>query len=80
MIISTYPKNDNRPVFHKPNLEFKYSQLNLDDNEVVIADKKFSNPNMKFKKKIYLPKYTRYTYSDTIMKYFDKAIYIYIKK
>ena len=80
LIISTYPKNNSRPVFHKPNLEFKYSQLNLDDNEVLIADKKFSNPNIKFKKKIYLPKYTRYTYADTIMKYFDKDIYIYVKK
>ena len=79
-IISTYPRNNGRPIFHKPILETKFSQFNLDNNEIIVADKYFSNDNAKLLKIIKLPKYTRYTYSDTFMRYFDQELYIYVKK
>lgn len=79
-IISTYPRNNGRPIFHKPKLETKYSQFNLDKNEIIVADKYFSNDNAKLLKIIKLPKYTRYTYSDTFMRYFNQELYIYVKK
>ena len=80
LIISTYPRNNGRPIFHKPELETKYSKFNLDKNEIIVADKYFSNNNVKLIKIINLPKYTRYTYSDTFMRYFDQGLYIYVTK
>ena len=80
LIISTYPRNNGRPIFHRPELENKYSKFNLEKNEIIIADKYYSNKNVKLLKIINLPKYTRYTYSDTLMSYFDEELYIYVKK
>jgi len=79
LIISTYPRNNGRPIFNENKLEERFKNLNLNNDEIIIADKRFSNDNLKLIKKIIIPQGVRYTYSDKIMRYFDNEIYLYIK-
>ena len=80
LIVSTYPRNNGRPTFYKPEIELKYTEGYIDENEIIIADKRFANNNLRLINKIKIPKYTRYTYSDLSMRYFDNYIYFYVKK
>ena len=79
LIVSTYPRNNGSPIFFEIKLEKKFKNENLNKDEIIIADKEFSNNNLKLIKKIIMPKGTRYTYSDVFMRYFNSEIYLYIK-
>lgn len=78
-IISTYTNNLGRPTFNDQVLEYHFINNNINQNEIIIADKRFANKNLKLLKKVRIPKYTRYTKADLIMRYFEDEIYIYIK-
>jgi hypothetical protein len=79
LIVSTYPRNNGSPIFNEIKLEKKFKNENLNKDEIIIADKEFSNNNLKLVKKIIMPEGTRYTYSDVFMRYFNSEIYLYIK-
>lgn len=70
----TYP-----PIFFDKNLQNKFENENIEENEIIIADKDFKNVNLKLLKIIKNPEYTRYTKSDLYRIYFDNEIYIYTK-
>ena len=78
-IISTYTNNLSKPTFNDPFLEYHFINNNINLNEIVIADKRFVNHNLRLLKKINIPKYMRYTKSDIFMRYFEDEIYLYVK-
>jgi hypothetical protein len=67
------------PFFVNYYLENKYRNNNLENDEIIIADKNFINKNLLLLKKIKLPSYTRFTKSDLFRQQFDNYIYLYIK-
>jgi hypothetical protein len=69
-----------KPFFLNYYLENRYRNNNLENDEIIIADKDFINKNLLLLKKIKLPLYTRYTKSDLFRQHFDNYIHIYIKK
>jgi hypothetical protein len=66
--------------FNDSQLDRKYKNESIQENEIVIADYNFSNPNLKLIKKINLPKYTRFTKADVFRQQFDDQLFFYIKK
>jgi energy-coupling factor transporter transmembrane protein EcfT len=66
--------------FNNSQLDRKYKNESIQENEIVIADYNFSNPNLKLIKKINLPKYTRFTKADVFRQQFDDQLFFYIKK
>jgi len=68
------------PVYVNAELENKYKNKNIEQDEIIIADKYFINKNLLLVKKTKLPSYTRFTKSDLFRQEFDNEIYIYIKK
>ena len=58
----------------------KYKENPIENNEIVIADVAFSNPNLKLIKKINFPKFTRFTKADVFRQHFDDQLFFYIKK
>ena len=68
------------PIFYNKNLQNRFENENIKEDEIIIADKNFQNKNLTLLKIIKIPEYTRYTKSDIYRAYFDDEIYIYIKK
>ena len=66
--------------FNNPQLDQKYKKQPIENNEIVIADSRFSNPNLKLIKKINIPKYTRFTKADVFRQHFDDQLFFYTKK
>jgi len=78
-IKSTYTNNLKKPTFDDADLENHFVNNNINQNEIIIADRRFKNNNLKLLKKINIPKYMRYSKSDIFMRYFEDEIYLYIK-
>ena len=78
-IVSTYPRNNGHPIFNDVKIEKRYKDENLNNDEIIIANKEFFNNNVKLLKKIIIPSGTRYTNSDVFMRYFDSEIFLYVK-
>jgi hypothetical protein len=68
------------PIFYHKNLQTRFENENIKENEIIIADKNFQNKNLTLLKIIKIPEYTRYTKSDIYRAYFDNEIYIYVRK
>jgi hypothetical protein len=66
--------------FNNPQLDQKYKKQPIENNEIVITDSGFSNPNLKLIKKINIPKYTRFTKADVFRQHFDDQLFFYTKK
>jgi len=66
--------------FNDTQLDQNYKKQPIDNNEIIIADSSFSNPNVKLIKKINIPKYTRFTKADVFRRHFDDQLFFYVKK
>jgi hypothetical protein len=78
-IISSTTNNLSKPTFNGTFLEYHFVNNNINLNEIVIADKRFVNHNLRLLKKINIPKYMRYTKSDIFMRYFEDEIFLYVR-